>query len=337
MIFDSPVYNSSEFFITAILIGSVVAVYYKRLTGVTPGGIVPIGASLILLIRIPLWAIFCFALSFVGFAAYLLVVSRLDKRGGFPHVYSISIITLLLGLGVAYSLQLLGLLDVHGMTIGGLVVPAILANQYRLYGIKRVVSGYLVCIIGSFLLVVCIVYIANSFGASEGLFAHFQTQHIPKETRYLEFFPLAAIVSLLFGFIVYRKLGLRSGGYIMAPLAAQLISSYNSFLILSSGLIVLYFMQLFLTRFTFIIGLQRYLANIALSSVYVWLSILFVQRVLSSQDANHFGSAWIMVLVLAAYSTDLYVYRSKKSYVYIALNTAIAFALIRLLHVAVAI
>lgn len=66
MIFDSPVYNSSEFFITAILIGSCVAVYYKRLTGVTPGGIVPIGASLILLIRNPIWAIFCFALSFLA-------------------------------------------------------------------------------------------------------------------------------------------------------------------------------------------------------------------------------------------------------------------------------
>ncbi len=337
MIFDSPVYNNSEFFITAILIGSSVAVYYKRLTGVTPGGIIPIGASLILLIRNPLWAVFCFALSFVGFTAYLLVASRLDKRGGFPHVYSIAIISLLLGLGAAYALQLLGLLDVQGMTIGGLVVPAILANQYRLYGIKRVVSGYLTCICFSFLLVACIVFIANSLGASEGLFAHFQTQHIPKETRYLAFYPLAAIVSLVFDFFVYRNLGLRSGGYIMAPLAAQLITSLNSCLIFASGLLVLYFMQIFLTRFTFIIGLQRYLANIALSSAYVWLSILFVQRVLSSQDANGFGSAWIMVLVLASYSTDLYVYRSKKSYVYIALNTAIAFVLIKLLHVAVAV
>jgi hypothetical protein len=337
MIFDSPVYNSSEFFITAIVIGSSVAVYYKRLTGVTPGGIVPIGASLILLIRNPLWAVFCFALSFIGFTAYLLVVTRLDKRGGFPHVYSISVITLLFGLGAAYGLQLQGLLDVQGMTVGGLVVPAILANQYRLYGIKRVVSGYLTCILASLLLVVCLVYIANSFGASEGLFAHFQTQHIPKETRYLEFYPLAAIVSLVFGFFVYRNFGLRSGGYIMAPLAAQLITSLNSCLILASGVFVLYFMQLFLTRFTFIVGLQRYLANIVLSSVYVWLSILFVQRVLSSQDANSFGSAWIMVLVIASYSTDLYVYRSKKSYLYIALNTAIAFVLIKLLRLAVAV
>lgn len=337
MIFDSPVYNSSEFFITAILIGSCVAVYYKRLTGVTPGGIVPIGASLILLIRNPIWAIFCFALSFVGFTAYLLIISRIDKRGGFPHVYSISIITLLLGLCVAYFMQLLGLLSVQGMTIGGLVVPAILANQYRLYGYKRVVTGYLTCILGSFLLVSIIVYIANSFGASEGLFAHFQTQHIPKESRYLEFFPLASIVSLVFGFFVYRKLGLRSGGYIMAPLAAQLMSSWNTLLILCSGLLVLYLMQILVTRYTFIVGLQRYLLNIALSSAYVWLSILFIQTVLSSQDANHFGSAWIIVLVLASYSTDLYIYRSKSSYIYIALNTAIAYVLIMLLHVAVAI
>lgn len=325
---SSPVYNSSEFFITIIVLASCVAVYYKRLTGETPGGIVPVGASMILAIRNPLWAAFCVGLSFLGYWLYLVFISRIDKRGGFPHVYSIAILTVLVGIGTAYVLKWIGLISIEGMTIGGLVIPAILANQFRIQGIKSTIIGFSACISTTFALVLCLVYIANSFGGSEGLFAHFQTQHIPIETRHLQFYPLPSLVSLVFGFFVYRRNSLRSGGYIMAPLAAQLFASVNTTLIFIAGLICLYFVQLFLSRYTLIIGLHRYLANIILASVFTWLSILYVQQILSSGDARFLGSAWILVLVLSSYSTDLYVYRYKKSYLYIALNTLVAYGLV---------
>lgn len=325
---SSPIYDSSEFFITIIVIGSCVAVYYKRLTGSTPGGIVPIGASLILAIRNPLWSLLCVALSFVGYWFYLVSISRLDKRGGFPHVYSIAVITMVTGIATAYIMQWIGLIDIQGMTIGGLVVPAILANQYRLQGIKVTIRGFAFCISMTLALVVCLVYTANAFGASESLFAHFQVQHIPDESRYLKFYPLASLVSLIFGFFVYRKSCMRTGGYIMAPLAAQLLTSVNTSLIFVSGLIVLYLVQVLLTQYTLIIGLQRYLASIIFAAVFVWFSILFIQQGLSSQDATFLGSAWILVLVLASYSADLYVYRRKKSYIYVLLNTLIAYVLV---------
>lgn len=326
--FSSTVYSNSEFFITIIVLASCIAVYYKRLTGETPGGIVPVGATLILTIRNPLWAAFCVALSFLGFWLYLVFISRIDKRGGFPHVYSIAIITMIVGIFTAYVLQWIGLIAIEGMTIGGLVIPAILANQFRIQGIKPTIYGFFVCICITSALVLCLVYIANLFAASEGLFAHFQTQHIPMETRHLQFHLLPSLISLIFGFFVYRRSSLRSGGYIMAPLAAQLFASVNTTMIFVAGLICLYLAQLFLTKYTLIIGLHRYLANIVLAAIFTWLSILYIQQILSSGDARFFGSAWILVLVLASYSTDLYVYRYKNAYLYIGLNTLLAFALV---------
>ena len=326
--FSSIVYTSSEFFITIIVLASCIAVYYKRLTGETPGGIVPIGATLILAIRNPLWAAFCVALSFLGFWLYLVFISRIDKRGGFSDIYSIAILTMIVGIGFAYVLQWIGLIAIEGMTIGGLVIPAILANQFRIQGIKPTIFGFFTCLCITSALVLCLVYIVNSFGVSESLFAHFQTQHIPMETRHLQFYPFPSLISLIFGSFVFRRNSLRSGGFIMAPLAAQLFASVSTTLIFIAGLFCLYLVQLFLTKYTLIIGLHRYLANIILAAVFTWLSILYIQQILSSGDARFLGSAWILVLVLASYSTDLYVYRYKNSYLYIALNTLVAVGLV---------
>lgn len=326
--FFSTVYNSSEFFITIIVLASCIAVAYKRLTGETPGGIVPIGATIIVLIRNPLWAVFCVSLSFLGFWLYLVLISRINNREGFSSIYFIAFLTMSVGIGTAYVLQWIGLIAADSMIIGGLVVPAILANQFRVQGIKSTVIGFTTCIGITFALVLCLIYIANAFGASEGLFAHFQTQHIPMETRYLEFYPLPSLFSLIFGYFVYKRKSLRSGGYIMAPLAAQLFASVNTSLIFVAGLLCLYLLQLFLSKYTLIIGLHRYLANIVSAAVFTWLSILYIQQILSSGDARFLGSAWILVLVLASYSTDLYIYRYEKSYLYIALNTLVACSLV---------
>ena len=110
----------------------------------------------------------------------------------------------------------------------------------------------------------------------------------------------------------------------MAPFAAQILGAPITSWILLSGLPLLYLFQACLTRYTFIVGLQRYLANIILASVYVALSITALQCFFGVDDGRYFGSAWIVALVLAAYSTDLYVYRRGGSYIFIALNTFIA-------------
>jgi hypothetical protein len=320
--------NSSEFFIAIIAICSIIAVSYIRLTGNTPGGIIPVGATLILALRNPLWALFCFFLSFLGYWLYLLVVVRLDKRGDFPHVYSIGVITMIIGLLCAYQLQVLGVLNMEGMTIGGLIIPAILANQYRLQGYSSTLKGYFFCVIVSALTVEAILFALSMNGLIDAFFFHFKTLHISAEERYIKFFPLVSLLSLIYGFFIYRKAGIRSGGYIMSPLAAQLLTSANATIILASGMVVLYLAQVLLTRFTFIIGLQRYLATIILSSIYVWLSIVFIQDHLSSLDARFFGSAWIIVLVLASYSTDTYVYRSRRAGLFVGINLLSCYLLI---------
>lgn len=327
---SNPAFGGSEFLITIIVISSFVAVTYKRWTGLTPGGIVPVGATIILAIRNPYWSLFCICLSFVGYWLYLLFIARLDKRGGFPHVYSIGLLTMIIGLAFAYLFQLLGIINIESMTIGGLIVPAILANQYRIQGYMSTIVGFLASVLISLVIILSIVLISTLLGAQESLFSYFQIMHIPEQSRHLQFYPIASLFSLLFGFIVYRKNSIRSGGYIMAPLAAQLLTSANSATILVVGLIVLYGAQLFLSQYTFIIGLQRYLATIFMSSIFVWLSIMLAQQYLSIQDAQFFGSAWIIVLVLASYSTDCYVYRRKKAGFYIVLNTIASYSLILL-------
>lgn len=328
--FDSALILRSEFNIFAIIVGSVIALLYIRYVGVSPGGIIPIGGSFILALHNPLWLLYCIISSFACYWVYLIALNRFGNLGRYAHVYLMGIASMIFGLIGSFFVDLSGISDIGPITFVGFLIPALLADQYRFQGSSATLVGFLLCIAFSLACIYLVISLTSSFGLTDVLFSHFEITHISGNASHVRQYPLVSLISLVFGFAVYRRLGISSGGYIMSPLAAQLLESFNCSLILFSGLFLLYLFQTLLLRHTFIVGLQRYVATLIASAIYVWIFMAYLQAHHSSLEANLFGSAWIVVLVLASYSTDAFVYRRQSAFVFIAINFVFSYLLIKI-------
>ena len=111
------------------------------------------------------------------------------------------------------------------------------------------------------------------------------------------------LVALLVGSLLYRRTGMRPGGYMVAPIAAALLLEP-----LSAGLFIFGCLGVetgirWLMRHSLIIGLQRYVAALLLSIGYVWgMELIFIQ--LGMEALPFQGNHLLVIIAILSYAND---------------------------------
>lgn len=366
--------SRSELNLFIIIFSSSLSVFLIRKFGLTPGGVLPSGLFVLLLLRDPAWAAVVLLASLMIYA-----ISRLFlfSSEGLSSVYTGSIVLLLfclifsvagaflslvfLGvalailaalfkfasgnsffsktlydrfnpdllqyvLALAFAFLVLSIYPVTYLQAGGLTIAPVLSRHYLRNGFLPTFTSFLCCAGFGWLLGYLIIVISQLFG-SQAILSLNQGQLY--QSQYLKILPYLIFISLSISFVAFKWFKVRAGGYVLAPFAAQLFGDLHAASIILVGVIFCCLFQAYvIERFTFAIGLSRYLYVLVLSSSFTL--VVCGQYVSLGIPIFVVANAWILALVVHGVSSDIIVY-GKRVLPWIAINFALVYIAFRLI------
>jgi Capsule biosynthesis CapC len=312
--------NTPEITRLALLIGAFVAIQYKNISGINPGGVIVPGFILILFLISPLWCISSLALSFLIYFFYKAFLDKANYKRRTP-MYILSFLSLATANLLGYMYIQLNWLQPSIDNLSGTLLPAVIAFTFTKQKMGLVVKGVVITtlITASFL---TLIYLIGYYGFNID-FDTLRPLYAGKETLSLKFSLMQFYVGLVVSFIIYYYRDVRSGGYMVAPVAAGLLIQPLSAIFFLLGCIFVYFVTQLICQFTLIIGLKRYVIALFLSTMFVWTTeILFLH--INSTILPFQGSSLFAIIAIMSYANDSILYHKQKILLHISLNTLVA-------------
>ncbi len=315
--------NTPEIQRIALIVGAIVAIYYKNTYNITPGGIIIPGVSIVLFLMSPIWYLTVILLSFLVYWIYNRFLKKANYKRRTPmYVLSALSIGMAHPIWIAYSQ--LGFLDPTLDSLSGSLFPGIIAFTCTRQKIGAVFRGLLITTAITGTIVVAIYAIGNNILGLE--FNTLQEVFRGKERLRIEFPLIQFYVVLAIGYWFYRRAQIRPGGYIVAPAAAELLIEPVSAVIFLTGCFVVYFTTKAICEASLSVGLNRYSLALCLSTIFVWGTELIVIHI-DSTILLFQGSSFLSIIAMLSYVNDGILYGHKNVYLYMIASIAIAILL----------
>jgi len=278
------------------LIGAVLALIYKKKTGITPGGVIVPGILAVTL-----------DISFLAFACtvILAILCSYIYRYTF-HTFALSTRWAMLanvGLSVAISLAAIAFLR-HWHIAGqefllfSMIVPGLVSQNAKKYSLRKVLYGTLLIAaltysIGWMLALTIPHTLTTELTARLAVYHSLELSHA--------YIALAA--SLIAALLVYYKFKLRAGGYLVAPfLAVIAFSAPLQFCMILLAVIASYGVVQLIQKYTLTIGLDRFI--VSLFCGYFAVSIMDIIAVQSGMS-QYRPSPLVLIVAVAVLTNDL--------------------------------
>jgi hypothetical protein len=284
----------------SMAVGALTAMAWKDRQGVIPGGIVVPGFLVNALLLSAPWCLAILLLSVTTQAIYRRWLERVDHQRRQP-MYILGILSLLLSTPIAWLLIQAGLLPSALDSITGTFLPGVIAFNVHRQGVKRVMGGVVAVTAITALITGLLVWIGATLLQLD--FDQLNRYYLHVENLRLRAQLPQFLVAMLVGSLLYRRTGMRPGGYMVAPIAAALLLEP-----LSAGLFVMGCLGVetgirSLMHHSLIIGLQRYVAALLLSIGYVWgMELIFIQ--LGMEALPFQGNHLLVIIAILSYAND---------------------------------
>ena len=292
--------NTPEIERFTMAIGALTAMAWKDRPGVIPGGVVVPGFLVNALVLSPPWGLAIVLISGITQAIYQRWLERAEYQRREP-MYILGALSLLLSTPVAWLLILAGLLPASIDSITGTFLPGVIAFNLHRQGLKPVMGGLLAVTVITAISTGLLVWLSTTLLHLD--FDQLSHYYLHADKLKLRAQIVQFLVALLVGSLLYRRTGMRPGGYMVAPIAAALLLEP-----LSAGLFVFGCLGVetgirWLMRHSLIIGLQRYVAALLLSIGYVWgMELIFIQ--LGMEALPFQGNHLLVIIAILSYSND---------------------------------
>lgn len=317
--FELP--NSPEIHRLALNIGAFVAIAYKDRYGVIPGGVIVPGFIIILFLLSPIWCITSLALSFSVYFIYRRYLQQTSYKRRTP-MYILGFLSLAIANFVGLLYIKLGWLYPSLDSLSGTLLPAVIAFTLTKQKMDKVITA-MACTTLITLGILIAIYLTGSslFNIDfDTLRAYYPSKEILRIHYHLFQFYLALGTS----YLIYRFKDVRSGGYMVAPVAAALLVKPISATLFLIGCITTYLVVQTICQFTLLIGLKRYVLALFFSTIFVWSTeLLFINfgfNTLPFQGGNLF-----VIVAMMSYVNDSILYANKKiiTYMFLTILTAL--------------
>lgn len=295
--------DSMELIRATFLVGVVCAFVYKKLTGITPGGIVVPGMLTLLLIwSFPLF-ITSIAIAIFLFLAYKLFLGQFAISRKWSSMIFISASALVTITVVTFSENILH--SAREVALLSLLVPGLIGISFKKYGVFNVLQGLLITTaitlsIAWFISVLIPFEALTKMSVALSKYKKLSISH-----NYV-----VIPISLTASAIILWKNGIKSGGYIVAPyLAVVLSSSIIQFMGVLSCVAISYGLVKLIQRTTLIIGLERFVVCIFIAFITTTCLDLLATRFFI---ANYRPAEIILMIAVAVLVNELTLYPAKK-------------------------
>ena len=312
--------NTPEISRLALIIGAFAAVSYKNIYGINPGGVIVPGFIIILFLISPIWSVTTLGLSFVVYFIYKHYLDRTGYKRRTP-MYIISTLSLAITNLVALVYIQLDWLVPSLDGLSGTLLPAIIAFTFTKQKMGNVVKGITLTTLAT-AFVLLLIYIVGFYLFNID-FDTLRPLYAGKETIELKFPLIHFYTALGVGYLIYRYKDVRSGGYMIAPIAAALLIHPLTAAIFLLGCFIVYLVTQFICNATLIIGLKRYALALFISTVFVWsVELLFLH--LDSTILPFKGSNIFVIIAIMSYANDNILYSKKNVIFYMLITVVIA-------------
>ena len=281
-------------------IGALVAMAWKDRRGVIPGGVVVPGFLVNALVLSPPWGLAIVLISGITQAIYQRWLERAEYQRREP-MYILGALSLLLSTPVAWLLILAGLLPASIDSITGTFLPGVIAFNLHRQGLKPVMGGLLAVTVITAISTGLLVWLSTTLLHLD--FDQLSHYYLHADKLKLRAQIVQFLVALLVGSLLYRRTGMRPGGYMVAPIAAALLLEPLSASLFIFGCLGVETGIRWLMRHSLIIGLQRYVAALLLSIGYVWgMELIFIQ--LGMEALPFQGNHLLVIIAILSYAND---------------------------------
>lgn len=292
--------NTPEIQRLSLIIGAFAAVEYKDQKGVIPGGMIVPGFLVILAMISPLWLLADLACAYLIHQLYTRFLQRIDYKRRTP-MYILALLSLAITYPVALLYMHLGLLPSSLDSLSGTMIPAVIAFTFTRQGVARVSRAMAITSLATAVITALVVGLGSAllkinFNTINAYYQDSTSLHF--QARVIQF-----ALCLLIGFAIYRRTEMRTGGYMVAPIAAGLLLQPLSATVFLLGCCLVYLAMRVLSRFSLVIGLRRYVIGLLYSIAYVWgVELLFIQ--LGSQQLPFQGNHLFVIIAIMSYAND---------------------------------
>jgi hypothetical protein len=284
----------------SLAIGALTAIAWKERQGVIPGGIIVPGMLVNALLLSPAWCLTVVILSLTTRTIYRRWLEQIGHQRRQP-MYILGIISLLLSTPIAWLQIQVGLLPSGLDSITGGFLPGVMAFNLHRQGVRPVLGGVLAVTTITAVGVGLLVWIGTTLLDLD--FNQLNQYDLHSDNLSLRAQLLQFLVALLAGGWLYRRTGLRPGGYMVSPIAAALLLEPISAALFVLGCLTIETGIRYLMQHTLIIGLQRYVAALLLSIGYVWgMELAFIQ--MGQQVLPFQGNRLLVIIALLSYAND---------------------------------
>ncbi len=294
--------------------GLFYAVFYKRFTHVTPGGIISGALLAIALDQSVAWFMILLALSAVVSASYRLFFKS-QALGSREQIFAHVMLSVLF---VAIAHMVMFQNENFELFLPGYVVPGLIALMYNKYNVKDVLVGLNACVIATYATGVALArlipyqYTTELSSVQSGYAASFNISALP----------ILLVISSLIAFAVYKQTNARSGGII--------ISTFIAFMLLWSPIqAALFFVATGITyaiirlllKYTAIIGVERFAAT-AMVAVATTTALEVIAYRLNI-DGAFARSVLLLPIIVSIWVNEL---NLSRNYRVLAMNTGMVLA-----------
>ena len=292
--------NTPEIERFTMAIGALTAMAWKDRRGVIPGGVVVPGFLVNALVLSPPWGLAIVLISGITQAIYQRWLERAEYQRREP-MYILGALSLLLSTPVAWLLILAGLLPASIDSITGTFLPGVIAFNLHRQGLKPVMGGLLAVTVITAISTGLLVWLSTTLLHLD--FDQLSHYYLHADKLKLRAQIVQFLVALLVGSLLYRRTGMRPGGYMVAPIAAALLLEPLSASLFIFGCLGVETGIRWLMRHSLIIGLQRYVAALLLSIGYVWgMELIFIQ--LGMEALPFQGNHLLVIIAILSYAND---------------------------------
>lgn len=300
------VFNSSFDLMRGVfLLGAVMALFYKKRLGVTPGGVIVPGTLAGIVFSSFIAFMIVVGLSLVCLLIYKFIFSRfvLSKRWSSFIMISISVSLGLVTMTVADITQFVN----QEFLLLSLVTPGLITISARNYGLGKVMFGTLLvtgiaCVAG--------LIISNILPYQSLTYLSVQLAAFTPLTLVNPYIVIP--VSLVISILIYYRFGIRGGGYLIAPfLAVVLMSSPVQFGLIMLGVILSFLTVKAIQNHTLITGLERFV--ISLFCGYFVITLIDLLAVSVGIGEGYRPAPIVLIIAVAVLTNDLSLQSAKQT------------------------
>jgi hypothetical protein len=321
-------WSSPEIQRLSLAIGSLLALAWKDRQGTLPGGIIVPGFLTNLLLLSPGWGLLVVGIGYLSQWIYQRWLERLEHQRRLP-MYILGALSLAISTPCAFAVIQLGLLPASIDSISGSLLPGVIAFNLHRQGWRPVSQGMLLTTAATLGLTLTIVVLGialfhANFDVLQQYYSHSSNIHI--RAKAVQF-----LISLVTGMMIYQRTQLRPGGYVVAPMAAALLLHPLSALMFIIGCVSVERAIQVISQNSLMIGLNRYVVALLLSTGYVWsMELLLIH---SGVQALPFqGNHILVIIAILSYANDLTLHHRKQVLPWMVLQIASAAVVLWLTH-----